>query len=86
MVSMTWTWQGGDRVSKNTQATCKGQATEESERTYMGHFASEIDIRIDARKHRTTRPRTDRNRSYLVWNHRSSDVDFAHEYGKRHAA
>ena len=41
----------------------------------MGHFASEIYVRIDAIKHRTTRPRTDRNRSNLTWHRRSSDVD-----------
>lgn len=41
----------------------------------MGHFTSEIDVRIDAIKHRTTRPRTDRNRSHLTWHRRSPEVD-----------
>lgn len=49
----------------------------------MGHFTSEIDVRIDAIKHRTARTRTDRNRSYLAWHHRSSDVDFVCIYTAR---
>ena len=49
---------------------------EKTKKTYMGHFASEIDVRINAIKHRTTRPRTDCDRAYLTWHHWSSDVDF----------
>lgn len=48
----------------------------EYERTYMGQFTSEIDVRFDTLKHRTTRPRTDRNRTHLTRYLRSSDVDF----------
>lgn len=43
----------------------------------MGHFTSKIDVRIDTDKHRTARPRTDRNRADLTRYHRPSDVDFA---------
>lgn len=72
IVHMTWQSGGTDEGPKHPQE--KGML-EEFERTYMGHFTREIDVRIHAIQYRTTGPRTDRNRSNLAWHHRSSDVD-----------